>query len=254
MAQQNNLEVCGGFFGPNSNPALTLLDISDARQAEKIIAEAGPDVIIHAAAVAHGPESENEKLLQKVNVQGTKNVATAAQKAGAGLVFLSSISALHNMPYGKSKLEGEQFVKQAGVKCLIIRPSVIVGLSPNQQSDLTYNKILEAVRTGGSVREDADWKFQPTWITHVCEIIQAWLEGKFQDTEPIYPIVPEMKTRFEISNDILRHFGLKAAAVHNPRYESSPVLTTDSLSKNNLPVYNYSQILERLVEEIKGLV
>jgi len=243
--------VVGGYFGPNSNAALRELDISDRKQTERIITDCAPDVVIHAAAVAHGEDSFDLSLLKKVNIQGTRNVAEAAAKTGAKMIFLSTIGALHNVPYGRSKLEGEKIVKALSKDYLILRPSVIIGLSPNQEADLTFNRILYAIKTRGFIAEDNKWKFQPSWGDHVCEIIKIWLERGFKDSEPVYPILPEIKTRFEICQDILGQFGLKAEAVNKPRYEQDIVLDTKSLTKNGLPVYDYGTALEKIVAEIK---
>lgn len=229
------------------------MDITDRQRVLGAVAENKPEVIIHAAAVAHGDASENQALLDKVNVQGTQNIVDAAKIYGSKIIFISSVGALQNSPYGKSKLAGEQMVKAGGLGYLILRPSVMFGLSPNREVDITFNKILKAVIQKACVIEDRAWKFQPTWLLHVCEIINLWLAGKFNDTEPIYPVIQQIKSRYDISNDILAHFNLQAKAIDQPRYAEDKMVTEESLLKNHLPIYDYNRMMAGIWEELESI-
>ncbi len=228
------------------------LDITNKEEVKNTIKREKPEIIIHTAAVAHGQSSEKTELLEKVNVNGTCNLIDAAKENGSKFVFISSVGALTNSPYGQSKIVGEKFLKKSGLKYLILRPCPIIGVSPNTTTNFTFNKIYHAIKEHKPVEEDSVWKFQPSWVNHIAEIIKLWILEKFEDREPIYPIIPEEKSRFEICNDILKKFSLKAKKVDEPRYEESEILTTESLSRNNLPIYEYKYVLSKIVEELKN--
>jgi len=246
-------KIVGSFIEENENSALIKLDITSLKEIEKILKREKPNVIIHTAAIAHGKASSNEELLEKVNVNGTYNLIEIAKNIKARFVFISSIGALTNSPYGQSKIVGEKFLKNSGLEYLILRPSPIIGVSPNRKVRITFNKICQAIEKKNEVSEDGTWKFQPSWLNQIAEIIKFWIQGKFKDKEPIYPIIPEEKSRFEICDDILQNFSIKVNKTNNPRYEEAEILTTESLSRNNLAIYNYEQVIKEIVKELKKL-
>lgn len=112
----------------------------------------GVDVVVHCAARAHIMKDEVSDPLaeyRKVNVEGTRNLARQAAKAGARrFIFISSIkvngegtplSGPYNAndkpapedPYGISKFEAEQALwevsRDSGMEVVIIRPPLVYG-------------------------------------------------------------------------------------------------------------------------------
>jgi len=103
----------------------------------------GIDVVIHLAALAHQDSDVKESSYDKINRQATAALAQATAKAGARLIFLSSIAAqsppssnlvltendpcLPSSPYGRSKLNAEIEVAAAGGQYVILRPSLVYG-------------------------------------------------------------------------------------------------------------------------------
>ena len=97
--------------------------------------------VVHLAGIAHTYASE--PLYDRVNRQATEALAHAAFRAGAHLVFVSSIAAQSGSfsdselteddpprpdnAYGRSKLAAEKGVRAAGVSFTILRPVVIYG-------------------------------------------------------------------------------------------------------------------------------
>lgn len=117
----------------------SLGDITDRKAVEN--AAKGCDSIIHAAAVIRGTKEEYEK----VNVEGTRNILEAARKEKAThIIFLSTILAAYEKTtdYGKSKLEGENLIKESGIPYTILRLS----LAYKDNDDKTIGKIIKAVK------------------------------------------------------------------------------------------------------------
>jgi dTDP-4-dehydrorhamnose reductase len=123
------------------------LDITNFDQVKKIISEVNPDVVIHAAAHTKVDlaESEPDRAFL-INAYGTRNVAIASQAVGAKLVYVSTdyvFDGTANTPYnefattnplgvyGKSKLAGEQFVRDLHSKFFIVRTSWVYGKHGN---------------------------------------------------------------------------------------------------------------------------
>ena len=68
------------------------LDITDEKGTMEYIAELKPDVIFHCAAytAVDKAEDEGKELDEKINVDGTRNVALAAKAVNAKLVYIST--------------------------------------------------------------------------------------------------------------------------------------------------------------------
>jgi nucleoside-diphosphate-sugar epimerase len=102
---------------------------------------AGSDVVVHAAGLTR---SADPSAFTRVNVEGTRAAAEAANRVGARLIYISSQAALgasspgaesaeDDPPrplnaYGRSKLEAEQAVRaECRPPWTILRPSSIYG-------------------------------------------------------------------------------------------------------------------------------
>lgn len=122
----------------------------DVTNAEEVITFAEinrPDVIINCAALTSVEEcEENLEKAYKVNAIGARNVSIATRRIGAKLIHLSTDDVFDgkstkpygefDMPtpslvYGKSKLAGEQFVKDFAQRYFIIRSNWVYGSGEN---------------------------------------------------------------------------------------------------------------------------
>lgn len=134
-AERNPSWECIGFTRKEA-------DMTDAEKAVTALAASNPEVIVHCAAMTGVDDCETHKeLAWAVNVEGTRAVAAAAQKAGARLVYISTDYVFDgNKPspyceddppnplsvYGHTKAEGERIA--AGIPhSLIIRSSWMYG-------------------------------------------------------------------------------------------------------------------------------
>lgn len=84
--------------------------------------------VVHLAAVILS--KRNPGLFREVNVEGTRNVLAATEKAGAErIVHVSSISVeyRHQSSYSRSKREAETLVRQSRLDWTILRPTLAWG-------------------------------------------------------------------------------------------------------------------------------
>ncbi|MBN7573928.1 dTDP-4-dehydrorhamnose reductase [Clostridium sp. 2-1] len=119
------------------------LDITNLEQVKSKINDLKPDVIINCAAATNvdGCES-NEDFAFKVNSIGPRNLAIASEDVGAKLVQVSTdyvFSGVGNKPlteydltapysvYGKTKLLGENYVRELSSKYFIVRTAWLYG-------------------------------------------------------------------------------------------------------------------------------
>ena len=168
-----------GFLGNNTFPLLRrMYDIMTIGLLQKDdytvnIAKEIPelyeryDIILHAAGKAHSiPRSEVEKqAFFDVNLQGTKNLCTALEKAGVpkAFIFISTVAVYGcdygeniaeghplngDTPYAMSKRFAEEYLQEwcyeHNVILGIIRPSLIAG--PNPPGNL--GAMIYGIRSG----------------------------------------------------------------------------------------------------------
>ena len=155
-----------------------------------------------------------------------------------------------NSLYGKMKVEGEEIVKTAKNGYAILRPSLIIGLSPNTTNDRPFNRLLKNITEHTPAVYDNSWNFQPTWLNHISQAIEIIIDNNI--TNEVIPIcVPEIITRFDIARDILSDFGINV--ISEDKNDASPTLTDDQnkLRELNLPIYSYEQMIHGIKNDIK---
>jgi NADH dehydrogenase len=104
----------------------------EVREADVLDREALAEAFAGCRAVVHLVAIIRERgglTFDVVNRQGAANAASAAAAAGAGrLIHLSALGAAPGAPrYLRSKWEGEEAVRAAGLPAVIFRPSILLG-------------------------------------------------------------------------------------------------------------------------------
>lgn len=249
---KEKFDVLGSYHNKQLFPELRQLDITDRKSVEKLISGYHPAIIVHVAALPNPAACEkNPAFAREVNERGTKNTVDAANDVGAKVIYLSSFAAISPVNvYGETKLAGEGIVKGAQAGYAIFRPSLIIGSSPNTENDRPHNRLLWNIVNKTPPVYDISWKFQPTWLGHLSECISLVIEREiYGETIPV--AVPELKSRYEVARDILKHFGIRA--IQEDKKDSSPseFIKLDKLKELNLPRYSYGDIISKVVDELK---
>lgn len=119
------------------------LDITDMERCAAELAEVEPDAVIHCAAYTNvdGAEADPDAAY-RVNAMGTRNMAVAAEQAGARFCYVSTdyvFDGRGQTPYveydptdpqsiyGKSKRAGELLVQSLSTRYYIVRTSWVYG-------------------------------------------------------------------------------------------------------------------------------
>ena len=119
------------------------LDITDLEAVRERVAAIRPDAILHSAAYTKVDLAEQEiDLAYRVNALGTRNIAVAAEQAGARLCYISTdyvFDGTSKVPYreydptnplsvyGKTKLAGERLAASLSSRYFIVRTAWVYG-------------------------------------------------------------------------------------------------------------------------------
>ncbi|ONI40336.1 dTDP-4-dehydrorhamnose reductase [Candidatus Epulonipiscium fishelsonii] len=183
------------------------LDISDFNQVEKILYKEKPDVVINCGAYTAVDKCE-EEIIQayKVNALGPRNLAIICEELQAKLVNISTdyvfgdvfigntlperiqvVKTLQPLKedhpchpvnvYGKSKLLGEQMVRQFSTKHFILRTAWLYGDGNN-----FVRTMLNLAKTTDTIKVVADQFGSPTYTKDLVWVIKSLLSTKFYGT------------------------------------------------------------------------
>jgi dTDP-4-dehydrorhamnose reductase len=167
------------FIGKTSKE----LDISNFDEVCSVFYKIMPDVVINAAAYTNVDGCEtNADLAFRVNAYGARNLALACEEIGAKLVHISTdyvfsgegnkafnegdIPAPRSV-YGKSKITGDNFVREFSSKHFIVRPSWVYGYSGK---NFVYT-IMNTGRDKDSLKVVNDQRGNPTNAEDLCHHI-----------------------------------------------------------------------------------
>lgn len=150
------------------------LDITDIVQVKNYINSIKPDLIINPAAYTNVDGCENNQdMAFKVNSIGARNMAIAAEEAGAKLLHISTDYVFkgegsvayreYDVPgpvsvYGKTKLLGEQYIKQFCSRYFIVRTAWLYGYNGKN----FVKTIAKAAKEKGYLKVVDDQRGNPT--------------------------------------------------------------------------------------------
>lgn len=189
------------------------LDVTDADGTLRALEADGPSAVIHCAAYTAVDRAEAEpERARSVNVEGARNVARASAAVGAVMVYPSTdyvFDGCKRTPYlpddrphplsvyGRTKLEGEHAVTDAGCDALVVRTSWLYGPGKG-----FVPGILRLAAGGGPLRVVDDQTGRPTWVGNaaplVLELVERGERGAWHVTDG------GECTRLELAREALR--------------------------------------------------
>lgn len=173
------------------------LDITEEATVESEIQNINPDIIINCAAMTAVDLCEKEQeLAYKINSLGPKYLAVAADKIGAKLIHISTdyiydgqadspytedLDANPINVYGRTKLEGDNFVLQYCYKSFILHTAWLYGEGNN-----FVKTMLKMANEGKKIRVVSDQIGTPTSALELARVILFLIEtdsyGKYHAT------------------------------------------------------------------------
>ena len=126
----------------------------------------GSDAVVNFVGILKGD-------FDRFHVDVARNVAQAAQSAGAAMLQMSAIGADAGSPsaYGRSKAAGEAAVRAAHAGAIILRPSIVFG-----RGDQFVNRFAGLLSMAPVMPVVAPHtKFQPVFVGDVADAVRAAL-------------------------------------------------------------------------------
>ncbi len=262
-------EYCGSLATPYVS-----LDITDKDAAQKAIADAKPDAIIHCAAwtaVDAAEDEENRDKVAAVNEAATGYIAEAARKIDAKMMYISTDYVFNGQGeapwkpddknyaplnvYGKTKLGGELKVSGGLKKFFIVRIAWVFGKNGNN----FIKTMLNVGKKYPELRVVNDQIGTPTYTLDLARLLVDMIEtdkyGYYHATNEggyisWYDFACEIfkKAGYDtrVTPVTTQEYGLsKAARPFNSRLDKS------KLKENGFePLPSWQDALERYLKEI----
>jgi dTDP-4-dehydrorhamnose reductase len=203
------------------------LDINNAEQTSTLITSLKPDLIIHSAALTQVDDCEqNKSICYSVNVDGTKNLITAAKEVNARFCFISTdfVFSGEEGPYcetdptgpvnyyGETKVLAEQLVMSSGLNWSIVRTILLYGKAdPCKRSNFIY-WVKNNLEAGIKIKVVDDQVRTPTFIPDLVEgiylIAEKGAEGIFhisgKDIMTPYQMALEIADFLNLDKNLLK--------------------------------------------------
>lgn len=171
----------------NSKPEFgipTPLDLLNPENIAKVIEKIKPDVIIHLAAMTNVDLCEKEKdLALKINAKATEIISKQAAKHNSFFVYVSTDYVFDGEKgmkkendstnpidhYGKSKLEGENAVRDLASSWCIARTSTPFGIHPQKKSFPLF--VIENLQAKKEIHVVTNQYTSPTYVPNLSKMI-----------------------------------------------------------------------------------
>lgn len=165
------------------------LDVTDLEAVERVLEEHAPGLVINAAAynAVDNAEKETEEAYS-VNAFGPRNLAVGCERNGCDLLHVSTnyvFDGRSERPYepfdppnplsayGRSKLAGEEYVRDLCSRWYVVRTAGVYGEGGN-----FVRTMLRVGREKGAVRVKGDEYISPTYAPDLAWGILELVEGK----------------------------------------------------------------------------
>ncbi len=244
-------------------------DITNEAQVAAVITEAHPDVVIHCAAYTAVDRAEEEKdLCTRINVDGTRFIARAAEACGAKLIYISTDYVFNGagdcpfLPndekaplnhYGLTKSQGEDAALAECSRVFVVRTSWVFGAHGNN--------FIKTMRRLGTERDEVavvcDEVGAPTYTPDLAALLCEMAES---DRYGVYHGTNEGECRRdELAAAVMETFGLscRVRAITGDRYKTAAVrphnsrLSKECLSQNGFTrLPDWRDALARYAKEV----
>ena len=272
-----SVETVGPDILPECNLSVPYrpLDITDSAAVDRVIADIQPDVIVHCAAwtaVDAAEDEENRPKVYAINTEGTRNLAKAAGRIEAKMVYISTdyvFDGQGTMPwepdcktyaplnvYGRTKLEGELAVSELLEKYFIVRIAWVFGRNGNN----FVRTMLRVGKNHSSVRVVNDQIGTPTYTPDLARLLADMIEtdryGYYHATNEggyisWYDFTVEIYRQAGIDTKVIpvstKEYGLsKAARPYNSRLDKT------KLAANGFtPLPDWRDALTRYLKQLQ---
>jgi len=208
-------------------PDRKTLDIVSWDHVIETMHRVSPDVVINCAAFTDVEACETDEFtVQKVNVEGPRNLAQGSARFDCKLVHLSSYrvyNGLKSIPqpyfeddpadplsgYGRSKVYSETAVRENAPQYIIIRTGWLYGRQGKNFITGLLSQALKGGRKKKTIHVEDDQFGSPTWTFRLAYQVREMLR---EDVHGTYHATAEgFCTRLEWANAVLEKLNVRAS-------------------------------------------
>ena len=185
-------------------------DMTDAESLKRAVE--GSTTVVHLVAL---PPFADANAIERVMVQGTRDLVEASKRAGVERLVLQSALGTEEgrgiAPYYDAKWEEEQAVKYSDIEHVIFRPSFIFG----RDGGLLVQQI-KVVRFSPIVPVLSRHRMQPVWVEDVASLFAAAVAAPEAPNRTFDVGGPDRLTWAELHEQIRRTLGKRRVTFQMP--------------------------------------
>ena len=202
------------------------LDVTDAAQVQRVLAEVQPTHLLHTAALTNVDECElNHEACWQQNVTAVENLVAVCEILGIHLFHVSTdfIFSGQEGPlaeeatpapvnfYGHSKLAAEQVVRAATCPWAILRTVLVYGTAHDYGRTNIVLWVRDSLRAGQPIKVVDDQFRTPTLAEDLAE--GCWLAVQRHAAGVYHLSGEELLTPYDMARRVAAYFHLDAALI-----------------------------------------
>jgi dTDP-4-dehydrorhamnose reductase len=271
-AQQQFTVSCGSRH-PTADDRSIEIDIANPDGVRHAFERTRPDFVIHLATMSDIDRCERERdLAKRINYHGTVNVVRQCADRGARLLFTSSDAVFAGTKgiyyetddpsplnwYGQTKALAERAIAEILPSALIVRPSLVLGVSMVPGGNSYLDKVVGNLKAGNSILAPTVEFRNPIDVCTLCDFLlellpQANISGAF------HAGASDKISRYDLTCAIADRLGYDRTCVvaqNDPVPGRAPRGRDDFLDTSRLRqvchtgVPNCQQVIERAVSGV----
>lgn len=244
------------------------MDITDQQAVDTKFDTLKPTVVYHCAAytAVDKAEDEGKQVNWRVNEDGTRNVAAAAKRVGAKLVYISTDYVFDGTnlgeyqvddptnpknEYGKAKLAGERAVKEETDDYYIIRTSWVFG---KYGKNFVYT-MLRLAKDHDKLTVVDDQFGRPTWTRTLAEFMTYLVDH--EESFGTYQLSNENSCSwYEFAKEILKDQDVEVAPVPSEAYSQKAyrprhsIMSLDKAEGTGFEIISWQEALQKFLTVI----
>ena len=236
LTLRDRVAVSGGFFRhPITAAGITAvpLDVTDAQSVYAAFDRCRPEVVVHTAGLTSVDQCEDEPTLaERLNVDASRIVASAAARAGVALVHVSTDHLFegtlpnrseNDLPapvnvYGRTKLRAEHAVLTELPDALVIRTNFYGWGPPGRQSLSDW--ILSGLQSGQELPMFEDVFFTPILVNDLAERLLDLI--RLGASGVLHLAGGERLSKLDFAGRVAQEFGLSSSQIKRRSVDQHP--------------------------------
>ncbi|MBL8015922.1 MAG: sugar nucleotide-binding protein [Ignavibacteria bacterium] len=231
-------------------------NLSDLTALRQLFVSAKPDVVYHLASVTPTRiTTENDKFIENFNSGVTAEIAKLCNESGALMIYTSTdlvyrtgtvlqedTSPLEPLTvYAKTKLLGEQSVKEHAGRYIILRTSLVYGFTLSTYTSY-FDIVYRSLKNGEPVNAFTDQFRNPIYTEDAADILLK-LPGLYRHNDIINFCGSEYLSRYEMCLMMAEAYGFDKGLIKkgsSASFDKYPMVAELGLMDDKLKSYGFA--------------